>query len=73
MAQTETKLLYKLSEHLVEEETNLVYTVAEIINPTTKIYRLVHDEATQIILHEVSIMSQFKEFPKIMKTKEHFI
>lgn len=64
MAQTETKLLYKLFEPLVEIETNLVYTVAEI-NATTKVYRLVHDEATWQILHEVSIMTQFKRFPKI--------
>lgn len=64
MEQTETKLLYKLFEPLVEIETNLVYTVAEI-NTTTKIYRLVHDEATQIILPERLIMTQFKSFPKL--------
>jgi len=72
MAQTETKLLYKLFEPLIEIETNLVYTVAEI-NATTKVYRLVRDEATQIILDEESIMIRFKSFPKIIKTKEHFI
>lgn len=64
MAQTETKLLYKLFEPLVEIETNLVYTVAEI-NATTKVYRLVRDEATQIILPERLIMTQFKKFPRI--------
>lgn len=66
MAQTETKLLYKLFEPLVEKETNLVYTVAEI-NTTTKVYRLVHDETTQQILPEELIMTKFESLSKIMK------